>query len=188
MLDAATMLLGIFTSIATVDGFYFHIYRYRLYARPECAREHELHTLNAVLFPFTLAPLFLASVTGGWLWLTAVVLGGTLFIECLDVLTEGDSRAALGGLTPVEYLMHFLMSGLRWASLTLAFAALPAGAWSSSASWRWHALLDSPFAFIAWCIAVVSLPVALVHVLLAVRGPLRTFAESTLRILPLAPS
>jgi hypothetical protein len=186
MQDAAIVLLAVFTSIATVDGFYFHIYKYRLYARPECAREHELHTLNAVLFPFTLAPLFLATTTGAWLWLTALVIAGTLAIESLDVLSEGDSRAKLGGLTPVEYLMHFLMSGLRWASLALAFAAVPAASWTAGASWEWHAPLASPLVFLAWCIGLVAVPVALVHVFLAVRGPLRTLAEGTLRLHPMA--
>jgi hypothetical protein len=35
-------------------------------------------------------------------------------VEVTDVLCEEASRRDLGGLTRVEYLMHFLMAGLRF--------------------------------------------------------------------------
>ncbi|MBP8196847.1 MAG: hypothetical protein KAY55_06715, partial [Deltaproteobacteria bacterium] len=49
-LVCAVFSLLLFTTIAGVDGLYFHLYRYRLYARPASLYEHKLHTVNAVLF------------------------------------------------------------------------------------------------------------------------------------------
>jgi hypothetical protein len=183
MLVASLTLLTIFTTIASVDGFYFHIYRYRLYARPESRYEHVLHTWNAVLFPLTIAPVFLAETTGAALWSAVFFNVLTLGIEAADVLCERASRASLGGLTPAEYLMHFGMSGLRWGYVVLALAAKPAEAWSAPSSWTW--LVPSPAhlaVFVPWCVAVVGVPVAVLHVLLARDGAPRDRLESLLRL------
>ena len=66
----AVLCLVLFTTIAGVDGLYFHLYRYRLYARPASRYEHKLHTINAVLFVPQVVLLFCLQVSGLWLWLS----------------------------------------------------------------------------------------------------------------------
>jgi hypothetical protein len=181
MRDASILLLLVFTTIASVDGFYFHLYKYRLYERPDSRREHLLHTLNGCLFPLTLAPVYLAQAAGGWLWFAVAANVITLAIESLDVFTEKASRASLGGLTSTEYWMHFLMSGLRWGYVALAFASVDRAAWTAPTSWSWTP--PSPSALLAavpWGIAIVGIPVAILHVLLARAGRPRRVAEGML--------
>ena len=66
----AVLCLVLSTTIAGVDGLYFHLYRYRLYARPASRYEHKLHTINAVLFVPQVVLLFCLQVSGLWLWLS----------------------------------------------------------------------------------------------------------------------
>lgn len=50
LMIAATIFLALFALVAAVDGLYFHLWKYRLYARPESVYEHKLHTVRAFLF------------------------------------------------------------------------------------------------------------------------------------------
>ena len=50
LMSAATVFLMIFGLVAAVDGLYLHLWKYRLYARPESRREHKLHTAQGALF------------------------------------------------------------------------------------------------------------------------------------------
>jgi hypothetical protein len=161
------LLLLAFTVIASVDGFYFHLWKYRLWARPDSRREHRLHTWNAILFPLTLVPLFLAEAQGAWLWAALALNITTLAVESLDVFEERASRASLGGLTSTEYWMHFLMSGLRWGYVVAVVVAVPAQAWSAPPAllWRLPAPGDAT-SFIGWAVVLLGIPVALLHVVL----------------------
>ena len=88
MTTAALILLVAFTTIASFDGFWFHLHVYRLHERPECRREHLLHTINACLFPLTLLPLFLAEASGAWLLFAVLVHVAVVAVELVDVLIE----------------------------------------------------------------------------------------------------
>jgi hypothetical protein len=171
MTNLALLLLLAFTTIASVDGFYFHLWKYRLWARPDSRREHRLHTWNALLFPLTLVPLFLAEARGAWLWAGLLLNVVTLVVESLDVFEERGSRASLGGLTSTEYWMHFLMSGLRWGYVVAVLAAIPAEAWRGPAVLAWR-LPDAGDAtsLIGWSVVLLGIPVALLHVGLDVAG------------------
>ncbi len=170
MADAALLLLVVFTLIASFDGFWFHLHVYRLHERPECRREHLLHTVNAVLFTLTLLPLFLAEASGLWLWFAVLVHAAVLVVELVDVRIEPESRARIGGLTGVEASLHFLMSGLRWAYVALAFAAIPLSRWSEPSALLWRPPLSGVQAFVPWAVAMVGVPVALLHLALLWSG------------------
>jgi hypothetical protein len=94
----------------------------------------------------------------------------TFAIESADVATERASRADLGGLTPLEYWMHFAMSGLRWASVSLALASIPPGAWTTLSTWRpdWNPTWQTG---LVAGVVLLGIPVAILHVYLGVRGP-----------------
>jgi len=172
MQTAALLILLVFTVIASVDGFYFHLYKYRLWERPGSRHEHLLHTVNACLFPVSLAPLFLAETTGVWLWFALALNVATLVVESMDVFEERRSRESLGGLTSSEYWMHFSMSGLRWGYVVAVLAALPEGSFSAPSRWAWR-LPAGPTDLLpaaAWGVTLMGLPVAIMHVVLAMRG------------------
>lgn len=167
-LCAAACLVA-FTAIASVDGLYFHLYRYRLYARPDSRYEHWLHTWNAVLYVPLTALLFCAEPLGLWRHLALLLFIASVVIEVLDVLCEERSRRTLGGLTSLEYLMHFLMSGLRFGSVVPILTGGPLQQWLPSQT----ALAGRPLglALIGLCLAAPGVLIAALHVYLALRPP-----------------
>ena len=80
-LVCAVFCLILFTTIAGVDGLYFHLYRYRLYARPASLYEHKLHTVNAVLFVPQIVLLVCLRAQGLWLWLLLGLFATTVAVE-----------------------------------------------------------------------------------------------------------
>jgi hypothetical protein len=164
----AACCLVLFTAIAGVDGLYFHLYKYKLYARPQSRYEHRLHTINSVMFVPLTALLFCAAPAGLFLWLGLLLFLGSLLIEILDVLCEPASRRDLGGLIASEYLMHFLMSGLRFGAIVPLLSSPPPAAWLPSST----ALGARPFWLLllgAW-IALPGIGIAALHIRLDTHG------------------
>lgn len=158
----------LFTAIAGVDGLYFHLYRYRLYLRPQSRREHRLHTINAFLFVPLVTSLFVAAPRGLFLWLALALFLASLAVEILDVLCEPDSRRDLGGLTASEYLMHFLMAGLRVGAIVPLLITPPSTDWLPQST----ALGLRPL-WLLLCGAYIAGPgigIALLHLVLDRRG------------------
>lgn len=166
LLCAATCLCA-FTAIASVDGLYFHLYRYRLYERPDSRYEHRLHTLNAVLYVPLTALLFCAEPLGLWRHLALALFAASVAIEVLDVRCEEQSRRSLGGLTTTEYLMHFLMSGLRFGSVAPLLAVGPLLQWRPEQT----ALAARPLwlCIVGTSLAVPGVFIAGLHIYLALR-------------------
>ena len=122
LLPAAAVLLSLFALAALVDAIWFHLLTNRLFARPESRYEHVLHTIHAALFPVIIALLFLKPA----FWAAVAVIAVDLVVELLDVICERASRAALGGLSTPEYVVHAIGIGSFAAGVALALAAQPA--------------------------------------------------------------
>lgn len=111
-----TMVL--FGILATYDGIYLHIFKYRLYEHPESKFEHLTHTIRAVLFPFMLYYLFLSTTPiTFYIGLSFVVFD--VLVLGVDAYVEKDSRAFMGGLPRWEYIVHLFVNGFHFASITV---------------------------------------------------------------------
>lgn len=164
----AAICLVLFTAIAGIDGLYFHLYRYRLYRRPQSRREHRLHTINAFLFVPLVGLLFVAAPHGLFLWLALLLFFASLIVEILDVLCEPASRRDLGGITGSEYLMHFLMAGLRFGAVVPLLVMAPTGDWLATST----AIGLRPL-WLLLCGAYIAGPgigIAILHLILDRRG------------------
>ena len=145
--DLAVILLVPLALLAAIDGLYLHLWRLRLHERPECRREHLLHTARALLFPPGLVLVYGFATAGGLLLFGAAIVVADTALEAWDTFEEPASRRALGGLSSAEALLHVALVTLRAASLALTLAAKPAAAWSWSAPvWLasaepWHAVV-----------------------------------------------
>ena len=159
----ACIFLIIFTLVASIDGFYFHLYKYKLYTRKESIYEHFLHTLNSFFFPFTIVLLFIFNVSGILLWLSIILTLITLVIEFVDVFEEKKSRENIGGLSSLEYAMHFSMSGLRATYTTIILAGKPLAAWTLSKGNLSLVHYPLPLAIIGTSVAVLGVPVFILH-------------------------
>lgn len=128
------VFLNLFMIVGAVDLFYFHIWKYKLHTRPESRYEHKLHMAFAFLTVPLAYFLYYQDFGGYALWAAVFFVVAALSTEMLDVLSEGDSRASIGGLTTGEYSLHVAATILKVASFAFMFAAKPVAAWS----------LDSP--------------------------------------------
>lgn len=129
----SSILVLVHAQLALVDGIYVHLWRLRLFARPDSWREHVWHTARAALAPGIIALVFAAPTAGLALWLGVGLLAVDQLAEVADVLDERASRASLGGLGSGEYLLHVVLVALRAAAVALTVAARPAAAWSLDA-------------------------------------------------------
>ncbi|WP_186644778.1 hypothetical protein [Fluviispira vulneris] len=159
---ASCIFLVIFTLIATIDGLYFHIFKYRLYERKESQKEHLLHSFNSLFFPFTTFLLFAENFSGVLLWLALILTLITLFIEFWDVFEERKSRSSLGGLTSLEYSMHFAMAGMRAVFTSLILANKPWFAWSLSGPIMLYNYADYT-RYIGYSITLAGIPIFILH-------------------------
>lgn len=132
LVTTGSVFLVLFLLVATIDGLYFHLWKYRLFARTESLYEHKLHTIRAFLFIPIVFFLFYADFGGITLWAGIAFILLDLIVEMLDVFTENDSRTSLGGLTSLEYAAHVAATTFRVAAISFILAAKPASAWSLS--------------------------------------------------------
>jgi hypothetical protein len=133
LMSAATVFLILFGFVAAFDGLYLHLWKYRLYARPESRREHKLHTAQGILFIPVVFFLFYKNFGGLALWAGVVFIALEQVVEIMDVLDENDSRASLGGLSSTEYAVHVVAITARTVAIALALATKPLSAWSLDA-------------------------------------------------------
>jgi hypothetical protein len=87
-------------------------------------------------FAFLMVPLALLlyyqNFGGIALWAGAFFVAAALSTELLDVFSENDSRASIGGLSTREYALHVVLTILKVSSFALLFASKPTEAWSLS--------------------------------------------------------
>ncbi|MBA4055204.1 MAG: hypothetical protein C0490_10865 [Marivirga sp.] len=114
----ASILLLLFAILGLYDGFYLHIFKYRLHEHPESKNEHITHTLRAVLFPAILYFLYLNNTTLGF-YIGMVVLFLDVLVMTIDAFMEKDSRAFMGGLPRWEYIVHLFVNGFHFASIAV---------------------------------------------------------------------
>lgn len=163
-------LLLAYALLAGVDGIYIHLYRLRLHTRPESRLEHWLHTGRAILFPMTIAALYMVDSAGWLLWSGVALVLADLAVGARDLWCEPESRAGLGGLTALESTLHGILVALQTSSATLLLAAKSANAWTVAAP----PVAEESYGLFADLVVLAVLPgavaVALLHLWLAFVG------------------
>ncbi|UWY27038.1 hypothetical protein N4T20_15045 [Flavobacterium sp. TR2] len=114
-----TILLILFSILAVYDGFYLHIFKYRLHDHPESRTEHLTHTLRAVFFPAILYFLFLNQDCQIKFIIGLAVVILDLLVLAVDAYIEKDSREFIGGLPRWEYILHLFVNGFHFASIAV---------------------------------------------------------------------
>lgn len=162
------VFLNLFMIVGAVDLFYFHLWRYKLHTRPESRYEHKLHMAFAFLMVPVAFLLYYKDFGGLALWAAVFFVAAAMATEMLDVFSEGDSRASLGGLTTGEYSLHVAATIFKVASFAFIFSAKPSDAWnlSSNLIMGSHGSLAE---FIAIKVTIGSFLVGIFHLLLLSR-------------------
>ena len=117
---ATAFSLFAFMVLATYDGCYLHLWKYRLYAQEESKFEHLTHTIRAILFP--LIVFFLLLNQGNFLLFTVGIVLSILdfVVLALDANSEQDSRKFMGGLPKSEYVLHLFSNAFHYGVVILA--------------------------------------------------------------------
>lgn len=175
---AATIALGVFALLAPLDGVYLHLIRLKLYARAESWTEHVWHTVRSLLFiPATYA-LFGVLSGGVLLWTGIALVVIDQAIEIIDMASEKESRANMGGLGTFEYILHGVLTLLRSAAVALSLAARPASAFSLRSP-NVLAQLEEPAGWLVRQLYPGAIVLALLHVWLAFRYRPQTLRRAT---------
>jgi hypothetical protein len=153
-------------AVGGVDGLLFHLKRFRLFAHAESRFEHALHTGRALLAIPAVIFLYLLEPTGLALYAALVAALADQILMVTDLVVEKRSRLRFGGLPHAEYMVHITANSLHAVAFALAFASVPASAWSLTADWsrsslpaflQWVAVGMVAAAVIATCQHVVLL-------------------------------
>jgi hypothetical protein len=152
--------LGVLTAAFTlgaVDGVYFHLQRFRLFAQADSRYEHCLHTLRALLALPTLILLYLVEPTGAPLYLAAAAVAADQVLLVLDLVAERTSRIKMGGVPHAEYMIHVVANGLHAVAVALALASLPAAAWTAASGWQVASLPASARVLVAVLVVLAGI-------------------------------
>ena len=137
-------LLALIAPIGALDVVYYHLYRFRLYEQEKSVAEEVTHLIRQLCFLAVVA--LLASGVGDAFTdrLVLCLLVIDVVNSGADVLLEPRSRAALGGLPPGEYFLHFLgTTGTTLAAASYIYerASLPIAPAQGLLAWQSGAML-----------------------------------------------
>lgn len=138
----AFYVLSLAGAFGAFDVFYYHIYRARLWSRPQSVYENITHAIRALLFAVFFVLIVHVEARGTWWLLYPAICAVEMTNSFIDCALEKSSRLDLGGLDAGEYLLHVLLSIMMGAIVTaMLMSTYPAYAEASYIGWR---TLDVP--------------------------------------------
>jgi len=118
MTETAMLLMGA-SMLGAFDVFYFHLYRLRLFRQPGSVHEEITHLVGYAMFVAIAVALLTAEDATAARGLVLGLFGLNLVVTAADVVLERSSRAPLGGLPSLEYLLHVVVTfGIGAAAAT----------------------------------------------------------------------
>lgn len=120
MIPVALMIAA--GTIGSIDGLYYHLYKFRLFERRTSRLEEVTHLIRFATFATGLWILAGHRPAGGWFWALAAIFTVEFVDSMTDVICEPRSRRDLGGIPPVEYAVHMcagMATAAGWASFLI---------------------------------------------------------------------
>jgi hypothetical protein len=114
------LLMVAIAPIAAIDILYFHLWKFRLYQAPSARGETVTHLIRGTFFSTGAFLLSSYRLSGAWLWVVGVLFLLDFLNSLVDGALEHWSRAPLGGLPPLEYVIHILASSFA-GGITVAY-------------------------------------------------------------------
>ncbi|MBK6266207.1 hypothetical protein JKA74_14270 [Marivirga sp. S37H4] len=114
----SSILLVAFAILATYDGLYLHLMKYRLPNYRQSKTEHITHTLRAILFPAILYFVFISS-SPEYFYFGLLLVFIDIITVGIDAYSEENSRLWMGGLPRWEYILHLFVNGFHFATISV---------------------------------------------------------------------
>jgi hypothetical protein len=102
--------------LAAFDVLYFHLYRFKLYSRPQSVYEEITHIARGTLFPLGLAIFLYGKPQGAWFWWVAALFAVEVVNSLVDIVLEPRSRAPLRVPGP-ELVVHYIGATVMGAAI-----------------------------------------------------------------------
>jgi len=106
-MDVTLVILLSAAPIGAFDVVYFHLWKFRLFSRPESVTEEITHLLRGVLVPALTGIILIGRPEGTWFWVVVVLFALDSLNTFLDVIWEPGSRAPRG-VPATELGVHFV--------------------------------------------------------------------------------
>lgn len=114
-------ILLIAGAVGAVDVLYFHLWKFRLYRRPQSIKEEITHLLRGVIYPMGLGLVLIGWPKGAWFWVVSGLFAFDFFNNLIDGRFEPSSRVPL--VVPATELMtHYAgttLFGAAWTSFVI---------------------------------------------------------------------
>ena len=108
--------------IGAFDVIYFHLWKFRLFERPQSVKEEITHIMRGYLVPVATGILLLGHPEGRWYWLVLGLFALDALNSLLDVIFEPASRLPRI-VPPSELAVHFVgISSMGAATATFILA------------------------------------------------------------------
>lgn len=114
-----SLLLISFALLGLYDGFFLHIFKYRLYEHAASKTEHLSHSIRALLFPGILYFLYFRQDNTSFFYIGINLVLADILCLGIDAYIEKDSRAFMGGLPRWEYILHLFVNGFHFAAIAV---------------------------------------------------------------------
>lgn len=114
--------MAIYAVFGFLDAILLHLWKFQLYKFNETKKEHLLHSIRALLFPFIILGLLVFELQGIYLYAFLGIMGLDLVFQILDMWIERNARNRFGGLSSLEYTVHGVL--IFFHSAFLAFYVL----------------------------------------------------------------
>jgi len=131
LFTASVVLWAVALPIGAIDGIYFHLWKFRLYAQPQSRLEHLAHAARAVLMVPTLWVAFFADIRSR-IGVLLMLIGADLAVALWDVFLERRSRTSMGGMPHFEYFVHVAVTALHSAAEAVTVTALLVTGWPAT--------------------------------------------------------
>lgn len=121
MTDIALFILMCNAPVGALDVTYFHLWKFRLFERPESVKEEVTHIMRGFLAPTLAGVLLLGRPEGMWFWAVVGLFAFDSLNSFVDVIVEPGSRAPRI-VPPAELAVHFAgitSMGAAWAAFML---------------------------------------------------------------------
>ena len=118
-------ILLVAAPVGAVDVVYFHLWKFRLFSRPQSRMEEVTHIARGIAVPAIFVFLLLGSPTGTFFFIVGALFLFDLLNSLIDTMIEPASRAPIG-VPPNELALHFIGASLMAA----AFAVFLIGGWA----------------------------------------------------------
>lgn len=130
LVEISGLFLFLFALVGAFDGIYFHLIKFKLHLNPESRIEHGIHTLRAFLLAPIVYFLFSQNSQGLSLLIGIGFIALDFLAEIFDVLVEKKSRENIGGISPLESMVHIAATSFRTVAIALVLISKPLEAYS----------------------------------------------------------